>query len=126
MDLIRSGSAILLREAPSTKPHLWFVLTYPEGNPPRVVAVMLRTTRRHTDDTLILDIGDHPFVKHESSVHYSSAQQFKVRAVLREMARGRCHLRENISSNLLARVRQGLLDSPYTVHAIRDYCAERF
>ena len=87
---------------------------------------MLRTTRRHTDGTLILDIGDHPFVKHESSVHYSSAQEFKVRAILREVSRGRCHLRESMSSNLLERVRRGLLDSPYTVHAIRDYCAERW
>jgi len=49
-----------------------------------------------------------------------------VRELRRAMETGRCHLRENMSRSLLARVRQGLLDSPFTVDAVRDFCKTKF
>jgi hypothetical protein len=123
---VRSGRALLLAEQPQFKPHLWFVLTDRDGVPPRVVAVMLRTATRFTDTTLVLRPGDHPFVRHESSVHYSTARWFSVSSILAAVSRGRCHLLPDASDDLLRKVRAGLLASPFTVNAVRDYCRLRF
>lgn len=57
MEIVRAGRAILFRESAHAKPHLWFILTDPDGNPPRVVAVMLRTAQRFTDETVVLHSG---------------------------------------------------------------------
>ena len=127
MDAIRAGTTLLLSESPGVKPHLWFVVTDPEGTPARVVAVMMRSAKRFTDETVVLKRGgDHPFVKHESSIHYSSARWFDISAIVKAMRNGRCHLKENMSPELLSRVRNGLLKSPFTVHALSDYCRTRF
>lgn len=129
MNVISAGSSLLLAERGEpalNKPHLWFVLTDPHGDPPSVVAVMMRTVTKFTDATVTLRPGDHPFVKHDSAVQYSTAQQFNVERLMRAMRSGRCHLRESMPPRLLERVRRGLLAPPYTVNAIRDYCAVRF
>lgn len=126
MNPITAGSAILFSEPPLNRPHIWYVLTEPEGKPPAVIAVMMQTVKRHTDETVVLQPGDHPFIKHASSVHYSTARRLEVPALLRAMESGRCHLRDSMTPALLARVRQGLIDSPFTVNAVRDYCLPRF
>ena len=126
MEIVRAGRALLLREVPQAKPHLWFVLTEPYGTPGRVVAVMLRSARRFTDKTLVLNTGDHPFVRRESSVQYSTARWFAVQALQKAFRDGRCSLQVDMSPALLARVREGLMKSPFTVNAIREYCGERF
>ena len=126
MKVVGPGRAILLSEPPLYKPHLWFVLTDPDGSSETAVAVMLRTATKFTDTTLLLNTGDHPFVHHESSVHYSTARYFSVASILAAIKTGRCHLREDASPELLERLRKGLLDSPYTVNAIRDHCRRIF
>lgn len=126
MNVIRAGASLLLAEPPLYKPHLWFVLTHPLGKPPRVVSVMLRSVARFTDSTLILRPGDHPFVRHDSAVHYSTARWLNVSAILRAVRDGRCHLKEDMTDELLRRVRSGLLESPFTVNALRDRCKDLF
>jgi hypothetical protein len=126
MNLIRAGSSLLLAEPPLHKPHLWFVLTDPVGKPPRVVAVMLRTVTRFTDPILVLTPGEHPFIRHDSAVHYSMARWLPVPSLLAAMKDGKCHLKEDMTHDLLRRVRQGLLQSPFTVNALREECAELF
>lgn len=83
---------------------------------------MLRTAQTYTDRTLLLYPGDHPFIKHESTVDYSSIERLRVSAIERLLAIGRCHLHPDMSPQLLRSVRAGLLASPRTVHAFRDYC----
>ena len=126
MQVIGAGSTILFRPPGQPKFHLWLVLTDPDSSTGEVVAVMVRTATRYTDDTVVLQKGDHPFIRHESSVHYSSATYFKVNSIAKAIANGHCHLKENLSNTTLTRVREGLLDSPYTVQAIKDYCRCRF
>lgn len=121
MSIVRAGSTLLLAEPPLNKPHLWVVLTDPDSEG-RVVAVMLRTATRFTDETLMLQPGDHPFVRHETSVHYSTARWFAVPALDDAMKRGRCHMRDEVSPELLARCCDGLLRSPFTVHAVAEFC----
>ena len=126
MEVVRAGRSLLFREHPHAKPHLWFILTDPDRDPPSVVAVMVRTHRQFTDPTVILVPGDHPFIKHESSVHFSSAQLFRVSRIQRALATGQGHLLEDMTRELLSTVRNGLLESPFTVHAMRAHRRDLF
>ncbi len=87
---------------------------------------MLRTATEFTDDTVVLQPGDHPFIRHATAVHYSTADLFQVDKLLDAMQRGECHLRQDMSETLLDEVRDGLLRSPFTIHRIRDLCEELF
>jgi hypothetical protein len=126
MDIVGSGSALLLRDPNRTKFHLWLVLTDPEGVDGLMVAVMICTMKAFADETVVLETGDHPFIKHQSCVAYSSAKYVKRSRIDVALRDRLCFLKESMSQPLLKRVQDGLLTSPYTVHAIRDYCAERF
>jgi len=126
MILVCAGRSLLFQAPNDEKPHLWFILTDPEGDRNRVVAVMLRTVKEYTDKTIILEPGDHPFIKHSSSIHYSSARFFEAEAISHALRKGHCRLQEDMSSDLLRRAREGLLKSPFTVNAIKDYCRGRF
>lgn len=126
MNIICAGRSLLFRAPNDLKPHLWLILTDSAGDPGRVVAVMLRSAKPYTDPTFILEPSDHPFIKHSSSVHFSSARFFNVGAINRALSVGSCHLLQDMSRSLLSRVREGLLELPYTVNAIKDYCREHF
>lgn len=126
MDILRAGRTLLLREFPESNPHLWLVLTDPVGKPAQVVAVMVRTVTAFTDRTVVLNAGDHPFIRHPSSVHYSTATFFRVRAIQRSIRQRQCYIQEDMSPELLQRVCRGLLSSPFTVNAVREHCQESF
>ncbi len=126
MNIITSGKAILISDPPFNKPHLWIVLTDPQNKPERVVTVMVRTVTKFTDQTLILNKGSHPFIRHESSVHYSSARYFTVLWINTSIKTGKCKLLKDVYRKILKRIRDGLLKSPYTVNHIRDYCKNCF
>ncbi len=126
MDIVNAGRTLYLSEFPGAEPHLWLVLTDPAGTPESVVMVMLRSAKEYTDPTLILDVGDHPFIKHPTSVHYSTAQRFSVSQISNALQKGECTLERDMSPNLLGRARKGLLLSPYTVNALRNQCESIF
>ena len=122
MNVIRAGSTLYLKDPDNPHPHLWVVLTDPTGDPEWVLTVMLTTHRLYTDDTLILMLGDHPFVKHPTSVHYSTAQPRQVRQILRQMEIGRCHLRPTLRADLLRQAQRGFLQSPRAVIGLVEKC----
>jgi len=124
MELWRAGRAFTLTGHAAGPPHLWFVLTDPD--PSKVVAARVVTARPHTDKTVILAAGDHPFVRHDSSVDYGSATFLVVGKVQAAIKAGRCHLQPDMSAALLEQVRKGLLASPRTMHAVVTHCREVF
>lgn len=121
MDIIRAGGSVMLSEPPLYESHLWFILTSPD-RAGQVVAVMLRSARTYTDSTLVLDVGDHPFIRHPSAVDYATARWFTAAEVRAAFKSGRCHLNADMSPELLKRVRAGLLVSPRTVRVLSAAC----
>jgi hypothetical protein len=106
--------------------HLWFVLT--DRNPDRnsMVLVMLVTVKMHTDRTLHLHVGDHPFVRHESAVDFGTATYVPAEKLQEALASGRATLAADMSADLLARVRAGLLASARTPNDVADHCRALF
>lgn len=121
MDFLRAGRALVIRER-ETKVHLWLVLTDPDPQTDKVVIVMVTTRRDHSDPTVILQPGDHPFIRHASSVEYGVAKLAPRSKLEAGMARGRATLHEDVKPALLGRVRSGLLASSRTSHELKDYC----
>ena len=72
------GATILL---PSThhnpdKYHMCIVLNDPLDSEGRqVLYAPIVTARRKYDSTCVLEVGDHPFIKHKSCVHYARMGQ---------------------------------------------------
>jgi len=126
MEFLKAGSAIVLSGHPVGSSHLWLVLTDPDSESDQVVAVMVVTARGHTDRTLTLSAGAHPFIRHDSSLDYGGTRRFQTARLEGALRSGRCHLSENMTAALLRQVRAGLLASPRTPHHIIDFCRDRF
>lgn len=122
----KSGNTILLRKIDQSIPHLWIVLTEPEGDPLQVVIVNLTTKRSGSDETVVLKVGAHPFIKHETCVNYSDAQIVKVEALMRAATSGFFDIPDAMDSAVLSAIQQGLLESPLTPRKIKSFCREKF
>jgi hypothetical protein len=70
MSTFSAGDTFLAASPRGTKLHLTIVLCDPSGNPPTILTVSLNTKSDFTDPTLILNVGDHPFIKRETAVSY--------------------------------------------------------
>lgn len=125
MDLVGAGRALRIRDT-KLGAHLWFILTDPDPETRKVVLVMLVTERAHTDRTVRLDVGDHPFVRHASNVDYGTARYAPVGKLDAALAGGRATLDADLSAPLLARIRRGLLDSGRTPNDVAEYCRRVF
>lgn len=124
MSGICAGCTILIVDRP--KSHLWIVLTDPTPHPEHVLAVMIVTRKLHSDTTTVLQLGDHPFIKHASCVLYSTARTFSVTTLNEWLAEGDAQFKLSVSPELLTRIRKGLIDSDFTVNAIREYFRTEF
>ena len=99
--------------------HLWLVLTDPD-DVGHVIAVMAVSSKSHTDKTLSLVVGDHPWIRRETNIDYGAARSFPVAKLLAANERGQLTLEADMSPDLLERVQQGLLASSRTIHAVKD------
>jgi hypothetical protein len=123
---LQCGDTFLLPRSSAETEHLWIVLTEVDASTRKAVCVNVTTRRHHSDLTLILNSGDHPFIKHESVINYQDAREMPIDAVEQALAARTaqfvCVQREPASEDLLKRVRQGLIDSKQTPKGIKAYC----
>ena len=66
------------------------------------------------DNTCVLAAGCHPFVQHDSYVYYRHTRIEQERDVLQRLAQGVYIPHEPVTAAVLARIRAGLLQSPFT------------
>jgi len=64
------GDTFYFRGHENPFPHLWIVLSDPIQDSEQVVIVSLTTWQAYRDDSCILNVGDHPSIKHKTSVYY--------------------------------------------------------
>jgi hypothetical protein len=85
-----------------------------------VVIVNVTTHSPDKDGTVILDEGDHPFMRHPSSVYYALARLSSWAMIQKAIGNGLVVLQEPMTDSLLDRVRQGGLKSPFTPGKIKS------
>jgi hypothetical protein len=84
-----------------------------------IVHCHFTTLRRRSDNTCILKPGEHSFFKSETAVRYDQAQICQAGPQLEALERLIEKRFEPFSKELLARVKQGALDSPQTPDKVK-------
>lgn len=104
--------------------HLWIVITEPSERG-RVVIVNVTTRRPGSDDTCVLQVNDHPFIRHESVIAYQYARLTR-NAVLGDSARRQLlQMRQPVSPQLLERIQNGALASAFTPRGVKAAVAKQ-
>ena len=120
---ISQGDTLLPGQPPH---HLWVVLTDPGDDSSKVVLVNLTSLRPNVDTTVILDRGDHPFVKHKTVINYGDAKFSSIRSINDGCENGIIKIRDPVSTKLLQRIKQGLLESKETPENVKKYCRKNW
>jgi len=114
--LIAPGDTFLISDnAAGVSPHLWIVVVANECGQLLMVNV---TTWRETisimlDDSCILDVYDHAFIKHKPFIAYGEARTPPQETMEKLLESGLLTKHQPCSNALLLRIREGLLHSPF-------------
>ena len=122
--MLKPGDTFLLPKHESDPKHLWVVLTEPNTETGLAVCVNITTRQSYSENTVVLAPGEHPFIKHESVVYYSDAQELNLKeleAVLNSH-HAICEQRQSCDPALLEKIQQGLLVSQFVKKRIKEYC----
>jgi hypothetical protein len=109
---MKSGDAFLIKNEFGVY-HLYIVISDTEQNPNRVICVMLTTWEDWKEDACLLDVGDHPFVRHKSCISYHGKMILETtkdeleKLVNQKLVR----THEPVSDKILERIRQGAAQS---------------
>ena|SRR5215218_3257612 len=101
------GDTFLLTGGRVATPHLWVVLWGPAGEDDAFLVVMLTSDRGYTDQTCILDVGDHPFIRHRTSVDYKVCSQWRAARIQEYINTGVAKPRAQMDAAVLQRIREG-------------------
>jgi hypothetical protein len=107
-------------------PHLWIVVTQPDPQTHLCVIVSVTTLRNSKDQTIILRVGDHPFIRHDSAIFYGDAMIVDARRLDAEIAAGLVLRREICSQATLKLVQDGVLASPFTRMKVVRFCRDHW
>lgn len=102
--------------------HLHIILNDPViiqnyGNQPQVILVNVTSIKvgKQADNTVLLDVGDHPFIKQPSYIAFSFAD-IKPEIIVAQLGAGQ----EPISDELLERIIRGAFQSPKIRNFVKD------
>jgi hypothetical protein len=87
---------------------------------------MVTTLRAHSDRTCVLQPGDHPFIRHASSVSYRDVIRFTGERLHELAAAGIAKPRDPLEPEVLERVRAGFFASAHTQHAFVEMAESYF
>lgn len=112
------GDSFLLPKPDQDVSHLWVLVTEPDVTG-EAVMVNLTTQRPHSDTTVVLQPGDHPFIRHPTVVNYSDARLVNAPQLDAAINAGICRQLDPVTPAVLNRIQTGLLLSPFTPNKIK-------
>lgn len=101
------GDTFILKDR-SVDSHLWIVVSEPAIDPERVLFVSMTSYDITKEKVCLLDIGDHPFIKHRTCIAYDFARLAPLTTLVALRDRGLLTMNEPVSVELLDRIRQGI------------------
>jgi hypothetical protein len=117
--MLNCGDTFITGDGDEENFHLWIVITPPSAG--EVVTVCVVTTTKRSERLVVLNVGDHPFIKHESVIAYIYSKIRMVTDIEAVVTSRAAKAREPVSRQLLNRARAGLVDSDFTPNYIRFY-----
>jgi hypothetical protein len=103
-------------------PHLWIVITQPDPASRLCGIVSVTTLRNSKDQTVILRPGDHPFIRHDSTIFYGDAMIVDAQRLETEIAAGLALRREKCPAPTLKLIQAGVTASPFTRPKFQRFC----
>jgi len=117
---VQLGMTILLPTSDGNRPHLWVVITPPTVD--EAVIVNITTKRERSDLTVVLNVGDHPFIKHPSVVYYSDARITPVVALENAIKSNYFRTHQGFAVSVLSKIQKGIFVSEFTPRKIKMFC----
>lgn len=115
--MLACGDTYLAGDIDYEEFHLWIILTPTNLN--EVVVVNVTTRHKRSDTTVIISPGEHPFIKQESVIAYRFAKVKTVTEIEKAISDGTAIKREPVSTSLLRRIREGLIQSEHAENGVR-------
>jgi hypothetical protein len=108
------------------KRHLWCVLTDPDPVTKKLVVVMLVSAKAHTERHVAINVGEHSFISRPTHVDYGIATFVPLSALVDAIGSGAAIAMEDLSRDLLLKLRIGLYGSSRVAYFLTDYCKKIF
>jgi hypothetical protein len=121
---VQKGTIMLLS---GSKEHLYFICNdpvfYPRLACDSFLAVNLTSVTEgiESDPTCLLNVGDHPFVRHPSYVFYRRAEIFGAATVIQSVSSGDIRIHDPCSDGTFQRILDGFNVSPHVKPLIKNY-----
>ncbi len=120
--MLECGGTFLTGDGEEDNFHLWVIIT--PVNEGEVVTVCVVTAHKKSEQLVVLNCGDHPFIQHKSVIAYRFSKIRMVSDIEELLAKGMARKREPVSPELLGRIRAGLVDSDFTPNHVRAFYRE--
>ena len=104
--MISLGDTFFMKPPGTVRNHLWVVLAV-HNNGASAILANLTSRRENSDTTCVLMPGMHPYIKHESCVHYRGMIDRNVDRIPQESRR------EQASVDMLRLMQQGAINHPF-------------
>jgi len=87
--------------------------------------VNFTTCRSHSDATVVLKAGEHPFVRHDTVVNYQDARRTDSQSLIKACTQGVISKHEPCDSLVLKKIQRGFAKSPRTPADIMRYVGDK-
>lgn len=122
--MLALGDTVLLPKPGHDKRHLWVLVTGVNPQTGEAIIVNFTTERPHSDKTVVIQPGEHPFVDRPTVVFYADARFASLAHLDAAIQQGIATRHDPLTPALLKRVQAGLLASTLTPTKIKTAFAQ--
>lgn len=117
------GKTLLLQTDQESVPHLWAVVAQSSCTT-KVLIVNVTTFWSHSDPTVILNNGDHPFIKHKSSINYAEMREVGTALIIDKIKKGVIKIQNDLEVHILQKIQEGVSRTPRIHPVIKKIYAD--
>ena len=103
------------------KRHLRIVVSNVNKDMECLVVTLVSKKYEWQDSTCVLNVGDHPFIKHPSVIDYKICQKVNVVKILNGVRKGLFLRMEDVAPDVLKRIQDGVKESEYSPGFCEDF-----
>jgi len=104
---VNPGDTFFLKGGAADR-HLRVIISDPSIDSQQVLFVSMTSYDVTKEDVCVLDVGDHPFVKHKTCIAYATAKHASLVELIKLRDTGQLRPSEPVSAAVLERIRRGV------------------
>lgn len=114
-----TGDTFVNQATVLVRSHLWAIISDTQQSIDKIVIVNVTSSPIDGDASCLLKSGEHPFIKHDTYVNYHEAKVVTLALLDELQAKGLITSHACLDCDVLARIRQGAMQSQFTKTAVR-------